>query len=226
MTLDVTNGKFEVRYCTKHTVHGEEEGRNSLTISSTLKNLILEQVKQGVSAKRILRSIRNDAGFGSEGLLLSRDDINNIIDKTIDYKLHADDAESVRCFVEREQDENKTVFLYKAVGVDDQSFPGMNASDFLLGFMTNQQEQILLEAMKGPEQILCIDSTHKTNAYDFYLTTLLTVTSLGKGIPVAFLFTTKEETTALSYFFEGIKQRVGNLHPKVKFKHDLFYTKY
>jgi hypothetical protein len=119
MTLDVLNGSYNVSFCTTHTVHNDDE------------NLIHDQVKQGIPAKRILRSIRNNSEYGTEGMLVSRQDIDNIIGKNNEneFKLHNDNAESVRCFVEK--DNSTTVFLYKPVGSEDPLLPGISTTDFV-----------------------------------------------------------------------------------------------
>ena len=36
----------------------------------------------------------------------------------------------------------------------------------------------------GPNQVICIDATHGTNAYDFSLLTVLVVDEYGEGYPV------------------------------------------
>lgn len=102
------------------------------------------------------------------------------------------------------------------MGIYNDDFPEANLEDFMLGFMCEKQQKILLECMENPFATLCIDSTHGTNAYHIKLTTLLTINSLGSIVPVAFFFSTKDEH-AIGYFLSGVKRLVGELKPKVSF---------
>ena len=52
---------------------------------------------------------------------------------------------------------------------------------------------------------LCIDSTHKTNAYDFFLTTLLVVDNFGEGLPVAWMISNREDKDNILLFFLVLK---------------------
>ena len=63
--------------------------------------------------------------------------------------------------------------------------------------------------------IICIDGTHGTNAYDFTLTTLMVVDDFGMGIPVAFCVTNKENTGFFSIFFDVVKKECGRVDAKV-----------
>ena len=51
----------------------------------------------------------------------------------------------------------------------------------------------------APEKI-CVDSTRGTNAYDFHLTTLLTVDDYGSGMPVTFCLSNRIDSVAISIF--------------------------
>lgn len=75
--------------------------------------------------------------------------------------------------------------------------------DFELALMTLPQQQLLQKL--GSEK-LCIDSTHGTNIYKFFLTTLLTVTEDGSGMPCAYLISKRVDTETLVRFFEAIKK--------------------
>lgn len=76
--------------------------------------------------------------------------------------------------------------------------------DFELALMTLPQQQLLQKL--GSEK-LCIDSTHGTNIYKFFLTTLLIVTEDGSGMPCAYLISKRVETETLVRFFEAIKKK-------------------
>lgn len=84
--------------------------------------------------------------------------------------------------------------------------------DFLLAFQTELQHDLLL--LYG-NNIVCMDATHGTNMYDFYLITVLVVDSHGEGLPVAWLISNHEDTTHITVFLQALKDGVGQVHPKV-----------
>ena len=59
-----------------------------------------------------------------------------------------------------------------------------------------------------------MDSTHGTNMYDFYLTTILVKDEFGEGMPVAWTISNRENATILTEFLKAIKKRLGSLSPK------------
>ena len=75
----------------------------------------------------------------------------------------------------------------------------------MLGIMTKQQLSMLY---KQASEIICLDSTHCTNQYDFKLITLVVPDEFGHGYPVGYFISNKEDTKSLYYFFEAIKQSV------------------
>jgi len=69
---------------------------------------------------------------------------------------------------------------------------------------------------KFGNNVICIDSTHGMNQYDFHLTSLVVVDEYDSGFPVAFCISNKKDTNTWSFFF-FLKTEVLdiNLHPKV-----------
>ena len=61
---------------------------------------------------------------------------------------------------------------------------------------------------------LCIDSTHKTNAYDFFLTTLLLIDNFGEGLPVAWMISNREDKDNILLFFKVLKKCAGSIRPQ------------
>ena len=53
----------------------------------------------------------------------------------------------------------------------------------MLVLQTPLQVEVLRKCT--PNRIICIDDTHGTNSYDFYLTTVLTVDEFDEGYPTA-----------------------------------------
>jgi hypothetical protein len=53
-------------------------------------------------------------------------------------------------------------------------------------------------------RLLCLDSTHKTNRYDFNLFTLVAQNKFGQGIPVAFLISRNGKSETIKRFLESL----------------------
>ena len=58
---------------------------------------------------------------------------------------------------------------------------------------------------------VCIDSTHGTTGYDFYLTTPMVIDEFGSGFPVAWCLSNHEDTVFMSVFFEPSRETVAKL---------------
>ena len=65
----------------------------------------------------------------------------------------------------------------------------------------------------GSRGIICCDSTHGTNGYDFLLTSLLAIDEFGKGFPIAWCLSTHEDFTTLCIFLDQVKKNCGKLTP-------------
>ena len=61
--------------------------------------------------------------------------------------------------------------------------------------------------------IICIDSTHGTNMYDFLLVSVMVIDEHGEGIPVAWAISNHEDTSTLVHFLTTVKSRVGDIKP-------------
>ena len=188
LVLTVQDEKHFVKYCVHHSSHEVES--KFLRISDATKEIIENKLRNGVSHSSILKAVRkeNDVGFNSSKYC-SKKTIDNIIAKLgigREYIMDKSDALSVDTLVQ--EDVRKSFFLYKPMGFTDVRFPEAAVEDFMLGFMCEEQQEILIECMDSPISVLCIDSTHGTNAYQIKLITLLTVNALGSGVPVAFFF--------------------------------------
>ena len=89
-------------------------------------------------------------------------------------------VEEMRCL------EHNPVLLLKRQGyacIEGMDTNGLSLSndDLLLVVQTQFQKEML---QTFGCHAVCMDSTHKTNAYDFFLTTLLVIDDYGEGIPV------------------------------------------
>lgn len=215
MVLTVKKGTYFVKFCTAHTSHLIEP--EFLRVSNATKLELEAKLKLGITPKTILQSIRakTDSTNANKPSITLKE-LENIAAKSgigKEYQLNPDDGKSVDEFVKK--DGGKTVILYKPVGTVDAKFPELNAKDFALALMNDQQRAILKDAMISPPGALMADATHGTNQYDLKLVTIMTINAFGNGMPVVFFFTTKEDQDAMEYLFTAIKSVIGNLEPKV-----------
>lgn len=170
---------------------------------------------------RILIDERKHIGVENKQLkrkdLLTRKDINNI--KT-SYKIHVndgvrhkDDATSVDLWVKECSGEfdSSPVIFYKKQGhfLDGYNF---NKEDFCLIIITPAQQNILENIANN---IICVDSTHGLNSYDFEMTTLLVVDEYGEGFPGSCMYSNRKDTYTFKVFFEKIKEKCGNMKCRV-----------
>ncbi|GIZ02203.1 ULP_PROTEASE domain-containing protein [Caerostris extrusa] len=99
------------------------------------------------------------------------------------------DALSVMCNVERlKAEEYNPILLFKPQNCKTlYGPPGLDAllnsdKSFALGIQTETQTEMLI---KHSYKIICIDSTHGTNRYGFYLLSIHIQDEYGQGYPVA-----------------------------------------
>lgn len=88
----------------------------------------------------------------------------------------------------------------------------LHPNDFVLAIQTPLQAKIL--KMFGPDKVICIDSTHGTNGYNFSLITVLVIDEFGEGYPVAWCLSNRTDLSVMLNFFQQIRERVGILTPK------------
>lgn len=63
--------------------------------------------------------------------------------------------------------------------------------------------------------VVCVDATHGTNMYAFYLITIMVLDDFGEGVPVAWCLSDKEDTFSLINFLKHLHDRVGNVSPNI-----------
>ncbi|GBO05710.1 hypothetical protein AVEN_7298-1 [Araneus ventricosus] len=82
-------------------------------------------------------------------------------------------------------------------------------TSFALGFQTEYQRDMLVS---NSDKILCIDSTHKTNQYDFYLINLIVPDKYGKCCPVAHFITYYLDVNTMICLFSSLKIKIPDLN--------------
>lgn len=171
-------------------------------------------ITQGIEHDIILDRVRESAGSNRMSFL-EKKDIDNIcvrygLNKT--HSRHSDDSTSVRLIVKEMQDANEVMY-FKDQGDVDSDNPEIPSKEFVLGFMKGGQELIFSTQMKSCDKIqVCMDSTHCISQYSgFQLTTLMILTDLNKGFPVAFLISSSVNTSILKAFLNSVKKRMGQV---------------
>lgn len=107
--------------------------------------------------------------------LLTREDIKNVrVAHHVDINdgvRHKSDIISVDLWVQEYKKIEDNILFYKKQG---DEHPNFDKNDFILVFV-NQSQQYMLQTFG--KNIICIDSTHGLNSYDFELTTLMKLTN-------------------------------------------------
>ena len=110
-------------------------------------------------------------------------------------------------------DIQSSVLLFKEQGVEQSDdLNDFSVDDFALGIQTCFQKDML---SKFSKEAICIDSTHGTNIYDFYLITVLVLDDYKEGIPVAWPISNREDAAVLRQFFSKIKERCSDISTNV-----------
>ena len=125
------------------------------------------------------RTKRNDRQYQES--IVTGQDIRNIKRKVDDDMVmkHDNDATSVSLTVsELQQESFNPVLLFKPQGVILPEYATLSESSFVLAIQTEFQMH-LFQRYGG--KILCIDSTHGTNAYRFKLITCMVQDDFGQG---------------------------------------------
>ena len=171
----LNSGKVSVTYCNTHHNHAIKLAH--LRMPQHYKMELAAKLLQGVTMDRILDDIRD--GITNRIVrshLVNRQDLHNLkrqynIDGIIRHK---NDLTSVTAWVE----ETRTLPFNPILRFKQQGFKqsddidNVADNDFLLCIQTEFQRDM---CKKLGGNVVCIDSTHGTNNYDFKLVTILVV---------------------------------------------------
>ena len=210
-------GGVTVTYCS---THNHSKTLAHVQIPPRVRIDIAAKLQQGVGMERVLDDIRDNVAneLGREHLV-TRQDLHNIRSQyNIDGMIrHKNDLISVLSWVtEMNTLEHSPVLFFKPQGEENKmrlemGMDNHSKDDFVLIVQTESQKDML---RKFGSLVLCIDSTHKTNAYDFYLTTLLVIDNFGEGLPLAWMISSREDKDNILLFFKVLKQFAGSIHPQ------------
>lgn len=123
---------------------------------------------------------------------------------TENEKYHKIDEISVEILIkECEQLNYNPIILFKKQGSPHSI---LDTEDFMIIIITKGQEEVLT---KFSPKLICIDSTHSTNAYDFQLTTIIIHDEFEEGFPVCYCISSKVNEVSMIVLFEEIKKNIG-----------------
>ena len=78
----------------------------------------------------------------------------------------------------------------------------------------------------APDSIVCVDTTHSTNAHDFHLITTMVIDEYGEGMPVAWCISNREDQALVTNFYTKIREKIGRVVPRYFMSDDAeqYYT--
>jgi hypothetical protein len=213
------DGIISVRYVSTHLCHTDTYDQlGHIRLSRKDREWLAGKLALQVPIEVVLKDVRNQLDGSLQRLhIISKKDLHNIersFNLNKPERMHADDATSVDALVHSYDDKDNTPFIaYKRQGTttfdilpENISSP-LSADDIFIAIMDDAQSQMLVTYGSGDMSVICVDSTHGTNAYDFHLTTIMVLDSNRQGFPAAFLYSNKlTEETFYLWFEVNISQ--------------------
>lgn len=207
---------------------GHEQELKHLNLSSGTKEWVASLLVLGIPKKEVLTRVRERTTEVTRETLISYEDIRNIEEKyNVKNRRHENDATCVHSWVIEMQGKNELnpVLFYKkqgetgsgilstplsstVKGSQSTEMPTIEKDEFFLILMNRGQEEMLKRFGKD---IIAIDSTHGTNAYDFQLTTIMVIDDNRSGFPAAYCISSRIDQRAMVLFFNVIKEKVGEV---------------
>ena len=207
------NNPVQVKVC--HTHYGHSKSLGHLNLSIADRQQIAGKLAQGVSFDQILNNIRESVNTKLSRIhLVTRRDILNVERAygVRSIEKHQSDALSVDAWVEelKANGDGNPILMYKPQGqiFSDTTF-NLAKNDFCLAIQTKLQQEMFKKCANS--HVVCVDSTHKTNGYDFPLITVLVADEFGEGYPVAWCISNREDKVVLIAFFEQLREKCGSV---------------
>ena len=210
---DMAGGGVDVNVCYTHYGHVKNIGH--IWLSQKKRKEVAAKLAKGITRDKILDDIR-DSVQGSDHTsfikhhMLGKEDIKNIRNAfgLHDIQRHANDQTSLLSWIEewRQSESNPVLFCKLQGEAPCSGYEDLKREDFMLIIQTPFQKHM---AERFAQNGVCVDSTHGTTGYDFYLTTLLVIDEFGAGFPIAFCLATHEDETFQKIFFKQVKRNLG-----------------
>ncbi len=186
MIVRQTQSQIEVTHCSTHFNHTIQLAH--INIPELVRLKVASKLQQGVTINRILDDIRENVDKHSNlkrEHFITRQDILNIQRQ---YNIqgiqrHSNDHCSIQAWVEELQAHDyNPVLIFKHQGEEQKhDMNNIGKNDFLLAIQTEFQKDMMRQFGNNT---ICIDATHGTNIYDFYLVSIMVVDDFGEGVPV------------------------------------------
>ncbi|XP_011402771.1 PREDICTED: uncharacterized protein LOC100634557 [Amphimedon queenslandica] len=186
------SGEVSAEICNHHT-HPIELGH--LKRFDSVQQMIAAKLSDGVIISAILDSVRDNIEKIDRTALLCRQDIHNVMHQY-----------NIAVLRDQDNDGSNPILLFKQQSYEQPSdIDDMAKNEFLIRIQTLFQRDMLLQF--GPKAI-CMDSTNSTNAYDFFLITILVLDDLGEGVPIAWIISNREDAATIRQVLIKMKENV------------------
>uniref|UniRef100_A0A0P4X1H5 C2H2-type domain-containing protein n=1 Tax=Scylla olivacea TaxID=85551 RepID=A0A0P4X1H5_SCYOL len=211
-TLDRSTSRGTAEYCLDHT-HPCDYAH--LRLSDGIQKRVATHLAKGVKIEAILDDVRCSVQASDRDAYIVRKDVHNIKHRisrlSVDVKERQ--PENVTCISllvhEMSSQKLSPILYYKGKGVESDVH---DANDILIGIQTEFQKDMFLKYGKN---CVCIESLHETNQFDYFLIIVMVIDGMGEILPVAWLISNKEDSCALTTFFQALKDRIGNFETDI-----------
>ena len=171
--------------------HPHDISEFQTTLSEPVKNEIHQKLLTGLGETAILKKIREE--FPS--FIISLQDIYNIKNSRCYSPIILDNSDKLSCLKHSKNNPDITIVEY-----DEPSIIIMVQTSFQKDILSQYQSSI---------NIFGLDSTHCTNSYGFYLTSLHLILPNHQGIPVGHMISSDEQELSITKFLEHMKQFIS-----------------
>lgn len=117
------------------------------------------------------------------------------------------------------QTEENPILMYRVPNTQEESHD--RTKSLLIVLATQFQLKMLHDFGKNH---ICIDSTHDTAGYSFYLTSIVVVDDYGNGIPAAFCLSSGCSATEWETFFTVVKDKIRSTYELDTIKANVFMS--
>ncbi|GBO07388.1 hypothetical protein AVEN_170438-1 [Araneus ventricosus] len=215
--------KVEVTYYSVHNHYTGVENLKYLQLKQSTRDVIKTYLSFSVPIPKIQKMLRGELGsrdkrnfFPIKEAFVSRKVIQAYLRSSDNSMFPKDDSTSVISIVEcLRKEPYDPILIFKLqnsttlYGPSDLDYLPTSQTSFALGFQTEHQRDMLVS---NSDKVLCIDSTHKTNQYDFYLINLIVPDNYGKGCPVAHFITNYLDINTMICLFSSLKVKIPGLN--------------
>ncbi|XP_065207758.1 uncharacterized protein LOC135836704 [Planococcus citri] len=207
-----------VKYIHTHVGHDNESDFCHISLSQTIREEIVEKLRQNVSKHVILEDIRNSCGkqLRREHIITLKD-IDNIATKynitTSEGRADYTKTNNHLTIDELQKEPNSLILFYKPRGkAMNKELRFLNKNDFVLIVMNSAQADVLKNYGK---EVICIHGTTGFTDDDFNLFSLVVLDDIHEAFPCALLVSNRTDEEIFTFFYKTIKEKLGIINSKV-----------